>query len=245
MYGVPHTAFFLVRMKSTLLLPTWNEIEAVRSIYPTIDHSWVDEILVIDGGSTDGTKEYFEERGVRVCLQERPGFGAAMYEGMLHSTGDIVVEFPPDGNSLPEKIPEVITKVKEGYDLVIASRYKDDAVSLDDDRLTGFGNWMFTRIVNVLFRARFTDSLVGFRAYRKQAAETLQLRPEGLSWPCQTSIRFAKAGYKITEIPATELERIGGKRKMQPFRTGLEISRLILRELFDRGDRAGGTLTEE
>ena len=91
---------------------------------------------------------------------------------------------------------------------------------------------MFTRIVNVLFGTRYTDVLVGFRAYRRKAALRLGFDAPGLSWPCQSSIRFARAGLRVTEIPAHEPARIGGKRKMMPFKTGLEITRLILRDFF-------------
>lgn len=217
-------------MKTTLLVPTLNEIEAVQKIMPQIDRSWVDEILCVDGGSTDGTVEYFQKNGFKVYVQDGKGFGDAMRLGLKHSTGDIIVEFLPDGNSLPEAIPQLIQKVREGNDLVVASRYCDGARSDDDDFLTAIGNKMFTAIVNLLFWQKFTDVLVGYRAYRKQAALTLNLDTPGLSWPAQTSIRFARRGFKCAEIGVTEPPRIGGVRKMRPFKTGWEITKLILRD---------------
>ena len=81
------------------------------------------------------------------------------------------IEFNPDGNSIPEDIPRIVAKVNEGYDLVIGSRYRDGAKSDDDDWLTAAGNWMFTRIVNLLFGTSYTDVLVGFRAYRRAVRE--------------------------------------------------------------------------
>ena len=219
-------------IKSTLLVPTLNEIEAIQVVMPQIEDGWVDEILVIDGGSTDGTVEWFHEHGYTVHTQSGRGYGVGMKQGMELAKGDIVVEFLPDGNSLPEAIPELIAKVDEGYDLVIASRYKDDARSDDDDVVTAFGNWMFTKIVNVLFGGRYTDVLVGLRAYRKSVAQTLGMNAPGLSWPADSSISFAKYGHGVTEIPANEPERIGGQRKMRPIRTGWEITTLILRRFF-------------
>ena len=216
--------------KSTLLLPTLNEIEALREIVPQIDRSAVDEIIVVDGGSTDGTIEFLESEGLRVLSQSDRGYGAGMKEGMLAAANEIIVEFTPDGNGLPEKIPEVVAKMREGYDLVIASRYAEGAHSDDDDALTALGNSMFTGLVNVLFRARHTDVLVGFRAFRRSVALQLDLNAKGLSWPCETSIKFARAGCRVADVPATEPPRIGGERKMIPHKTGTEILLLIARE---------------
>lgn len=218
------------RPTSTLLLPTLNEIEALRVIVPQIKKEWVDEILVVDGGSTDGTVEFLRGHGLTVHSQQRRGYGSAMAYGLQQAKGDIVVEFTPDGNSIPEDIPRIIAKVNEGYDLVVGSRYLKGARSDDDDWLTALGNWLFTTTVNVLFGARYTDVLVGFRAYRRLQALKLHLDAPGLSWPCQSSMRFARAGLRVTEIPANEPNRIGGERKMRPFKTGWEIVKLILRD---------------
>lgn len=218
------------RPTSTLVLPTLNEIEAVQVIIPQIKRDWVDEIICVDGGSTDGTVEFLRGQGLTVYSQQRGGYGKAMAYGLRQAKGDIVVEFTPDGNSIPADIPRIIAKVNEGYDLVIGSRYFAGARSEDDDWLTALGNRLFTGIVNLLFRARYTDVLVGFRAFRRQQALKLNLDAAGLSWPCQSSVRFARARLRVTEIPANEPHRIGGERKMRPFKTGWEIVKLILRD---------------
>lgn len=220
------------QLTSTLLIPTLNEIEAIQIVMPQINRSWVTQILVVDGGSTDGTLDYFKKHGYEVHSQSKRGFGEAMKQGMMQAKGDIIIEFTPDGNSLPEAIPQLLQKMAEGYDCVVASRYLGAAKSLDDDWLTGFGNKMFTTISNILFRTHFTDILVGYKAYRKEIGKKLELDAAGLSWPCQTSLRFAWNGFKVTEIPADEPPRIGGERKMRPFKTGREIVRIILREYF-------------
>lgn len=216
------------KLKSTLLVPTLNEIEAIQVIMPQIKPEWIDEIIVIDGGSTDGTVEWFEKHGFTVHSQRGRGFGTGMKEGMQLAKGEIIVEFTPDGNSIPDVIPKLVAKVREGTDLVIASRYKGEARSDDDDMVTALGNWLFTTMVNLLFGARYTDVLVGFRAFRKSIALTLDMNAPGLSWPCESSICFAKYGYKTAEIPANEPDRIGGERKMSPLGTGWEILTLIL-----------------
>ena len=106
------------RLTSTLLLPMLNEIEAVRVIIPQIRREWVDEIIVIDGGSADGTVEFMQSQGIRVESQSSRGYGQGMLQGLQLARGDIVVEFTPDGNAVPDDIPRIIAKVQEGYDLV-------------------------------------------------------------------------------------------------------------------------------
>lgn len=218
------------RLTVTLLLPALDEIEALRVVVPQIQRDWVDEIIVVDGGSTDGTLEYVRSCGLTVHSQSHRGYGRGMLQGLQMAKGDIIVEFTPDGNSLPQDIPRIIEKVREGYDLVIGSRYLGNAKSDDDDWLTAKGNWLFTTIVNLFFGARYTDVLVGFRAFRRNEALKLGFDTPGLSWPCQSSIRFARAGLRVTEIPACEPARIGGTRKMKPFKTGWEITKLILHD---------------
>ena len=83
------------RLTTTLLLPTLNEIEAVRVIIPQMRKEWVDEIIVIDGGSTDGTVEFMRSAGLRVHSQTSRGYGQGMLQGMHLAKGDIVVEFTP------------------------------------------------------------------------------------------------------------------------------------------------------
>lgn len=219
-------------MKVTLIAPTLNEIEAVRAVLPKIKKEGVDEIIVVDGGSTDGTVKFCRANGYRVHQQSGNGYGDAMKVGYELATGDLIIEFPPDGNSLTEKIPDVVNKLKEGYDFVIASRYKDGAKSYDDDFLTSKGNWLFTKMVNLLFGTLYTDVLVGFRGYRRSVFKNLNMDAMGLSWSVQMPIKFAKCGLRVFEIPADELKRIGGVRKMRPFKTGWEILMLMLKERF-------------
>lgn len=218
-------------MKTSLIIPTLNEIDGVRAVMPKIDPSWCSEILVVDGGSTDGTVEWLRDNGYRVILQTKPGVGNAYRQAYACTTGDVILTFSPDGNSVPERIPDLIAAMEKGYDLVIVSRYLGDARSEDDDWLTSIGNFMFTKAINLLFGGRYTDALVIFRAYRREIIRRLDIDAPHMTYETQISIRAAKFGLKIGEIPGDEPRRIGGERKMQPFRTGLSLLREIGREL--------------
>src|SRR3989338_6794917 len=165
-------------MKVSLLIPTLNEVEGLKQIMPRIKNEWVDQILVADGGSTDGTIEYLREAGYPFFIQRNRGLRYAYIEAIGLLQAEVVITFSPDGNSVPELIPELIEKMKDGYDMVIVSRYKDEAKSYDDDRITAFGNWLFTKMINLLHKGKYTDSLVMFRAWRKDIFKELGLDQE-------------------------------------------------------------------
>lgn len=230
-------------MKTTLFVPTLNEIEGMKVLMPQIDPSWVDQILIVDGQSTDGTVEYARECGYDVHIQKKRGIRHAYIEAWPLIKGDIVVTFSPDGNSDPKSIVPLIQKVRdEGYDMVIGSRYLGPAVSDDDDMITGFGNWLFTRTVNLLHGAHYTDAMVMMRAYRTNLFYELDLekeetyRPEKWAFTVMgiepvLSVRAVKRRMKVTEIPADEPKRIGGVRKLQVLRWGLAYQMMFFREL--------------
>ena len=231
-------------MKYSLLVMTLNEIDGMKSILPRVKREWCDQILVIDGGSTDGTVEWAKKNGYEVYVQKRKGFRHAYTEALPLITGDVVITFSPDGNSIPELIPALKEKIADGYDMVIASRYFGNAKSEDDDLVTSFGNWLFTNTINFLHGGNYTDAMVIFRAYHKSIIKDLELErdkwystPEKLfrteiSWEPLLSVRAAKAKLRITEIPGDEPPRIGGERKLKIVKWGAAYYFQILREKF-------------
>ena len=231
-------------MKVTLLVLTLNEIEGMKQIMPRIRNEWCDQIIIVDGGSADGTIEWAKEHGYSVYIQRQPGFRQAYVESLPLVEGDVVITFSPDGNSIPELIPELIQKMKEGYDMVIVSRYLAEAKSEDDDPITAFGNWLFTRTVNLLHGGHYTDAMVIYRAYKKRIIYDLELEKEEgyttaeklfktrISWEPLLSVRAAKRKLKVTEIPGDEPPRIGGERKLKILRWGAAYYFQFIREIF-------------
>ncbi len=231
-------------MKVTLLALTLNEIDGVKAILPRIPPGLVDQIIVVDGGSTDGTAEWAREHGYSVYVQKRPGIRFAYLEVMPMVEGDVIVSISPDGNCDMAVLPRLIDKMRDGYDMVIGSRYLGDARSEDDDIVTAFGNWLFTRTVNLLYRAHYTDVMVIYRAFKRSLIAELGLDrdssytlPERLfgtiiSWEPLMSIRAAKYHKRIGEVAAGEPPRIGGERKLQILRWGAAYYFQIWKERF-------------
>lgn len=235
-------------MKITLLIPVLNEETGMRVIMPTVDRSLFHQILIVDGNSTDNTVGVAKEQGLDVIIQKRPGVRGAYLDAWPHITGDAVLTFSPDGNSLVSCLEPCIRKLKEGYDMVIVSRYLNGAKSYDDDSITGFGNWLFTGSINFFHRARYTDAMVIYRIFRKDLVTELDLDKEEsyaaeekffrthVSWEPLMSIRAAKRAaqgkLKIAEIPGDEPKRVGGERKLQVLKWGAVFYWEILREIF-------------
>lgn len=231
-------------MKTSLIIPTLNEFGGMKVIMPRIKKEWYDQIIIIDGGSSDGTIEYAREKGYFVYVQKEKGLRQGLREILSMITGDIMITFSPDGNCIPELLPSLIEEMRKGYDMVIVSRYMGKAKSHDDDTITKFGNKMFTAMINILFGGHYTDALGIYRAYRTDIikkfeidrdAKILHLAEQAgilIGWEPKLSIRCAKRKTMVLEIPGDEPARIYGNRKMRPFRSGSIILIQILYEIF-------------
>ncbi len=230
--------------KVTLLVLTLNEIDGIKIIMPQIDRAWFDQILIVDGDSTDGTIEWCRDNGYEVYVQKQKGIRYAYFETLPMLKGDIILTISPDGNCDPQYIPGMIELMKEGNDLVIGSRYLDDATSEDDDLITAFGNWLFTRTANILHGGHFTDAMVIYRAFRRELIYDLELHTEEayalperlfstkISWEPLMSVRAAKCKKRIAELAVGEPARIGGERKLQVIRWGAAYMFQYYRELW-------------
>ncbi len=231
-------------VKVTLLIPTLNEAVGMRTVMPKVKREWVDQILVVDGKSKDGTADIARQMGYDVVIQKSPGIRGAYMDALPQVKGDVILTFSPDGNSIPELIPACIARMKEGYDMVIVSRYAQGAKSYDDDAITAFGNRLFTGCINLLHGAKYTDAMVIYRAYHKKLIDDLDLDKDSsfsfeenlfhtkISWEPLLSIRAAKRRLQVIDIPGDEPARDGGERKLQVLKWGAAYMFEIWRELF-------------
>jgi len=237
-------------LKITVFIPTLNEEIGLRQLLPRIIQQQPHQIIVSDGNSIDQTREVARSMGVEVYVQKQKGIRHAYMEAWPLIRGDWVVTLSPDGNCVPEDIPKLAQHMAAGgWDMVIASRYYQGQKSEDDDLVTGFGNWLFTNTVNLLFGGNYTDVMGIYRIYRRDLFRELGLHldsaytlPERIF---QTvigiepllSVRALAFGKKVSEIGSPEPTRIGGERKLQIIRWGgayylqfwIEFARKLMR----------------
>ena len=224
-------------MKSSLIILTLNEIEGVRTLYDRIPFDTADECFVVDGGSVDGTMEFFKERGIRVVPQEIKGRGEAFRIAVKEAKGDYLIFFSPDGNEDPSDIPKLIELLTKGYDIAIASRFLPDSRNEEDDLLFPWRAWAnrtFTYIANIIWntnRNYITDTINGYRAIKKEAFNKLNIDAPGFVIEYQMSIRAMKSGLKVVEIPTIEGQRIGGESTAKSIPTGFIFIKHLLREI--------------
>ena len=230
-------------MKFTLFIPTLNERAGLEIFLPRINPSWFTQILVSDGNSTDGTADFARSHGCDVHIQRKRGIRHAYIEAWPLIRGDVVVTISPDGNCRVEDLPPLLAKMREGYDMVVASRYFGGVKSEDDDLITAFGNWMFTTLINLLHRGKYTDAMGIFRAYRTNLFYELDLHKDESyrteKWFVTTlgvepllSIRAARRNLKIGEVLGFEPKRHAGARKLQVWRWGAGYLAQVFREAF-------------
>ena len=217
-------------VSTSLLITTLDEIDGIKKILPEIKKEWVDEIIIVDGGSIDGTVEKAREMGFKVIKQKILGYGGAILAGVEESIGDKIIIFGADGSNETSEIPQLVEKGLEGFDQVTISRFGKTSINEDAGIIDGFGNKMFSFITNILFGGKLTDTLTSSRLFTRKALLEIALDELSLCAVEQITIRGLKRKQRFYEIIGNERARIGGERKMRRVPTGAALVVLIIKE---------------
>ncbi|MCU0490144.1 MAG: glycosyltransferase family 2 protein [Chloroflexaceae bacterium] len=221
------------RPRITVLIPALNEAECLPHVLRAIP-SWVDEVIVADGNSTDATVAAAQLAlpTVIVVQQEGRGKGAAIRTGFTHATGDIIVLLDADGSMDPAELPHFIGPLLAGADFAKGSRFLHGAGTNDMPRYRQAGNWALVTLTNLLFRTNYSDITYGYNAFWRYYGPALALDIDSWASEIISNIRAARNGLKVVEVPSFEHPRIAGEAKLQAFRAGWTILKAILRERF-------------
>lgn len=203
-------------MRVSVVIPALNEEQPIAGVVQGIPSGVVDEIIVVDNGSTDATAERARRAGARVVAEPTPGYGRACRAGFSAVAQDceVVVFLDGDGSDCPELMPRLLEPIFAGtHDLVIGSRVRGNrepgsmnAAQLIAGRVAGF-------LLQMRYGVRYTD-MCPFRAIRRDALEGLGMREETYGWNLEMQMRAARAGLRILEVPVDHRRRTGGHSKV-------------------------------
>jgi glycosyltransferase involved in cell wall biosynthesis len=227
--------------KIALCILTRNELDCLKVVFPQIpkpsEAEGFHEIYAIDGGSTDGTIEYFKSQNIPVISQSKRGRGEAFLLAFQNIHADAYIFFSPDGNEDVLDIKKFKPYLESGSDLVIASRMMKDAFNEEDIHFLKFRKWannIFNFFANVFFRKNgpyISDSINGFRALTRFAVDRLQLDAWDYTIEYQMTMRALKHQMKISEFPTYEGQRVAGVTGAQSIPTGLRFIKRFFIEL--------------
>jgi glycosyltransferase involved in cell wall biosynthesis len=228
----------------SIVVPALNEALNLSVVLPQLPE--VHEVILVDGGSVDGT--VMAARRARpdivTVLQSRSGKGNALAAGFARVTGDIVVMFDADGSADPAEISRFVEALKAGADFAKGSRFTAGGGSADITRVRRLGNRFLNGVFNVGFRTRYSDLCYGYNAFWADLIPLLDLPDHSSPAPAKGKMlwgdgfeietvincRFAAAKVAITEIPSVEKLRMFGESNLRAVSDGLRVLRTLLTE---------------
>lgn len=197
-----------------VIIPAFNEENAVAKVIHDIPKEWVREIIVVNNNSNDATKTNALAAGAIVIDEPIQGYGRACLMGMdyvskMMPQPEIIVFLDADYSDHPEEIPQLVEPVIErGYDMVIGSR---SLGTMDKGAMTPqqlFGNWLATKLLKALYKVEYTD-LGPFRAIRYSSLLRMDMQDKTYGWTVEMQLKAAKMKMKVTEVPVLYRKRIG------------------------------------
>jgi glycosyltransferase involved in cell wall biosynthesis len=221
---------------AAIVLLVLNEIDGLRQLFDEIPCDQFREVVAVDGGSTDGTREFLSERGIPILDQPIAGRGVAFRVAAEACNAERLIFYSPDGNEDPSDIVRLDDLIIGGAHLAIASRFAKGAVNEEDVSLFRPRAWVnrsFTLVANLLFNngATVTDTINGFRALRRVDLLDLETSVKRFPIEYQISIRARSRGWNIAEVATNEGQRAGGESKALSWPVGKDHIKVLLSEI--------------
>ncbi|MBB5075667.1 glycosyltransferase family 2 protein [Nonomuraea endophytica] len=215
----------------TVVVPAMNEAENLPHVFATLP-SWIDEVILVDGNSTDDTVAVARRLrpDLHVVTQTGRGKGNALIAGFAAAKGDIIVMIDADGSTDGREIGLFVEALIEGADFAKGSRYVPGGGSSDISVVRSFGNRVLTGLTNMLYGTRYTDLCYGYNAFWARHLDAMALDCDGFEIETLMNVRASQAGLLIQEVPSHEHCRIHGESNLHAVRDGWRVLKTILRE---------------
>ena len=221
----------------SIIFPALNEEETIGKVIDEVPVEEIEgrgyraEIIVVDNGSTDKTREIAEAEGARVITEPRRGKGRAIRTAFELVGGDFVFMIDADFTYPATYIPQMLGLLEGGYDVVLGSRLKGQREEGAMTRLNLVGNLLLALLADLLYRTRISDPCTGYWGFRGEAIRSLKLDAVGFELEVNMLIEIAKKGYRIGEVPIYYRRR-PTPTKLRSLRTGYIIGRTLIRKRF-------------
>jgi glycosyltransferase involved in cell wall biosynthesis len=197
-------------MRVSVIVPALDEEEAVGTVVRSIPPDLVDEVIVVDNGSTDSTAAKAQEAGAIVVGEPIRGYGAACRAGLMATTEtDVVVFLDGDNSDDPRDLPRLLSPIGNGAaDFVLGSRLSGSQEAGSMPFHARLGNWFIARLMNRVYGLNITD-IGSFRAIRRDLLLSLEMEQMTFGWPVEMLVKASKRGARIREVPVSYRKRIG------------------------------------
>lgn len=221
---------------AAIVLLTLNEVQGLNALWDRIPRDRFRELVAVDGGSKDGTREFLAAHGVPILDQTIPGRGVAFRVAAEACHAERLIFYSPDGNEDPDDIERLDDLLIGGARLAIASRFARGAVNEEDVspfRPRSWANQGLTALANLLFNEGpwVTDTINGFRALRRADLLALDTSVKRFPIEYQISIRSMARRWPIAELATNEGQRIGGASKALSWPVGKDHLKVLFSEL--------------
>lgn len=211
----------------SIIIPVYNEANTVdvllESVFAQKLADWKKEVIVVDDGSTDGTKgklKVWEERCTVIYQTENQGKGAAVTSGLRHATGDVVLIQDADLEYNPKDYPVLLDPLKDSrVNVVYGSRFLGPHLSTMF--VYSLGNKFVTFMTNILFNTNITDMETGYKVFRRNLLDGVTIHARRFDFEPAITVAFLKRGYQIYEVPITYFGRKFSEGKKLTWRDGV------------------------